>query len=90
MLQIKIHARGCPKLVDLCWYVDGLSPLADGNGQNVEDLNELLERRAAQSSEETYYEVDDVFATFGPWKRDSHHYKNTTYSQHPPGNIFPW
>jgi hypothetical protein len=78
-------ARGCPKLVDLCWYVDGLSPLTDGAGQDVDDLTELLESRAAQSSEETYYEVDEVFDHFGPWKQDSYRYKNMAHSQHPPG-----
>ena len=39
-------AHGCPKLVDLIWYGNGgLRPLADGNGQNVDDLIELLESR---------------------------------------------
>ena len=61
-------ARGCPKLVDLVWYLDGLTPLTDGNGQNVDELTELLESRAAQSSEETYYEID-VFEEHGPDKR---------------------
>ena len=44
-------ARGCPKLVDLIWYLDGLTPLTDSNGQNVDDLEELLESRAKQSTE---------------------------------------
>ena len=69
-------ARGCPKLVDLVWYLDGLTPLTDGNGQNVDDLTELLESRAKQSSEKTYFEID-VFEEFGPWKADSYHYSNT-------------
>ena len=67
-------ARGCPKLVDLVWYADGLmTPLADNNGQNVDDLAELLESRAKQSSQPTYVELD-VFPTYGPWKRGSHYY----------------
>ena len=53
-----------------------LTPLADGNGQNVDDLTELLESRAKQSSEKTYFEID-VFGEFGPWKADSYHYSNT-------------
>ena len=69
-------ARGCPKLVDLVWYLDGLTPLADGNGQNVDDLEELLESRAKQSTEKTYFEID-VFEEYGPWKADSHRYSNT-------------
>ena len=69
-------ARGCPKLVDLVWFLDGLTPLTDGNGQNVDDLTELLESRAKQSSEKTYFEID-VFEEFGPWKADSYHYSNT-------------
>ena len=67
-------ARGCPKLVDLIWYLDGLTPLTDSNGQNVDDLEELLESRAKQSTEGTYYECD-VFEEYGPWKADSHRYQ---------------
>ena len=78
-------ARGCPRLVDLCWHVDGLTPLTDGAGQDVDDLIELLESRAAQSSADAYYDVDDVFAKFGPWKPGSYHYKNYPTSQHPSG-----
>ena len=69
-------ARGCPKLVDLVWYLDGLTPLTDGNGSNVDDLEELLESRAKQITEDTYYEFD-VFEEYGPWKADSHRYSNT-------------
>ena len=76
--------RGCPKLTDLLWYARGLTPHADDNARNVDDLTELLESRAAQSSEDTYFELD-VFPECGPWKRDSHHYRNTRMSQHPPG-----
>ena len=61
-------ARGCPKLVDLVWFLDGLTPLTDGNGQNVDDLEELLESRAKQTTEDTYYEID-VFEEHGPDKR---------------------
>ena len=76
--------RGCPKLTDLCWYANGLTPLADCNGQNVDDLEELLESRGEQSSKQTYFEIE-VFAEYGPWKRNSHHYRNALSSQHPPG-----
>ena len=58
-------ARGCPKLVDLVWFLDGLTPLTDGNGQNVDDLEELLKSRAKQSTEDTYFEID-VFEEHGP------------------------
>ena len=61
-------ARGCPKLVDLVWFLDGLTPLTDGNGQNVDDLEELLESRAKQTTEDTYYEID-VFEEHGPDQR---------------------
>ena len=43
-------------------------------GQNVDDLEELLESRAKQSTEGTYYECD-VFEEYGPWKADSHRYQ---------------
>ena len=76
-------ARGCPKLVDLVWFLDGLTPLTDGNGQNVDDLEELLESRAEQSSETAYVEIE-VFDYYGPWKRNSHQY-TAAYGQHPPG-----
>ena len=75
--------RGCPKLTDLCWYANGLTPLVDCNGQNVDDLEELLESRGEQSSKQTYVEIE-VFAEYGPWKRNSHQYTNA-YGQHPPG-----
>ena len=48
--------------------VIAITPLTDGNGQNVDELTELLESRAAQSSEDTYYEID-VFEEHGPDKR---------------------
>ena len=72
------------KLTDLCWYARGLTPLTDANGPNVDDLEELLESRGEQSSKQTYFEIE-VFAEYGPWKRNSHHYRNALSSQHPPG-----
>ena len=66
-------ARGCPKLVDLVWYLDGLTPLTDGNGQDVDELAELLDSRAPRKG---MYEIE-VFEEFGPWKADSYHYSNT-------------
>ncbi len=77
--------RGVGERVAVTRLMDGLSPLTDGAGQDVDDLTELLESRAAQSSEETYYEVDEVFDHFGPWKQDSYRYKNMAHSQHPSG-----
>ena len=73
-LELNLHtsanvlrlALGCPKLVDLVWYAS-LTPLADGNGENVDALEELLESRAKQSSKTTYVEIE-VFEEFGPWK----------------------
>ena len=38
------------------------------------DLQELLESRAAQSSEDTYYEID-VFQRFGPWRANNYRYR---------------
>jgi len=67
-------ARGCPKLVHLVWYLRGLTPLTNGAGQDVDDLQELLESRAAQSSEDTYYEID-VFQRFGPWRANNYRYR---------------
>ena len=71
------------QLLDLCWYARGLTPLTDGNGENVDDLEELLESRGEQSSRNTYFEIE-VFPTYGPWKRNSHQYR-TSHGQHPPG-----
>ena len=37
--------RGCPKVIYLYWYASGeriLTPLTDGNGQDVDELAELL------------------------------------------------
>ena len=70
-----LFLTGCGLLGELA-DMDGLTPLTDGNGQNVDDLTELLESRAKQSSEKTYFEID-VFEEFGPWKADSYHYSNT-------------
>ena len=67
-------ARGCPKLVDVVWYLRGLTPLTDGAGQDVDDLEELLESRGKQRSEETYYDID-VFQRFGPWRANNYRYQ---------------
>ena len=87
--KISIHhvlrlARNCPKLASMCWYANGLTPLTDANGPNVDDLEELLESRGKQTDKLTYYEIE-VFAEYGPWKRNSHHYRTALSSQHPPG-----
>jgi len=37
---------------------------------------ELLESRAKQSTEDTYFEID-VFEEYGPWKASNHRYSNT-------------
>ena len=79
--------RGCTKVNDLYWYASSeslLTPLTDGNGQNVDDLYELLESRGKQSSEDTYVEIE-VFPEYGPWKRGSYHFMDYPHSQHPPG-----
>lgn len=79
-------ARGCPKLDELCWYADGLTPLSDNNGQNIDALTDLLESRGKQSSEETCYDFE-VFADYGPWKANSYHYQNHhPRAQHPPSH----
>ena len=69
-------ARGCPKLTNGYWYAYNLKPLTDNNGQNVDDLTELLKSRAAQSSEDTYFEIE-VFKEYGPWKSDNWRYRLT-------------
>ena len=68
-------ARGCPKLTNVYWYAYDLTPLADGNGQNVDDLTELLESRAKQSTEATYIELE-VFKEYGPWTPDNWRYRS--------------
>ena len=89
ILQLHTHSTlrlvsGCPKLTDLCWYANGLTPLADGNGQNVDDLEELLESRAKQSSETTYIEIE-VFEQFGPYKSGNWRYRpENAYFPGPP------
>ena len=79
--------RGCTKVNDLYWYASSgclLTPLTDGNGQNVDDITELLESRGKQGSEATYVEIE-VFPEYGPWKRGSYHFMDYPHSQHPPG-----
>ena len=72
--------RGCPKVIYLYWYASSdriLTPLTDGNGQDVDELTELLDNRAPRKG--TYlptYEIE-VFDEYGPWKADSYHYSNT-------------
>ena len=68
--------RGCPKVIYLYWYASGeriLTPLTDGNGQDVDELAELLDSRAPRKG---MYEIE-VFDEYGPWKADSYHYSNT-------------
>ena len=62
------------KLVDVVWFQRGLTPLTDGAGQDVDDLEELLESRCKQRSEETYYDID-VFQRFGPWRANNYRYQ---------------
>ena len=52
---------------------------------SIDDLTELLKSRAAERKGSSYYEVDEVFKDFGPWKANSYHYKNYPTSQHPSG-----
>ena len=54
-------ARGCPNLVDLYWCVDGLTPLADG--QNVEDLMELLKGRGEGIADQEI-EIETSFGSY--------------------------
>ena len=68
--------RGCPKVIYLYWYASGeriLTPLTDGNGQDVDELAELLDSRAPRKG---MYEIE-VFDEYGPWKADSYHYSHT-------------
>ena len=58
-------ARGCPRLAQLTWHVQGLRPIADDNGKNVDDLTALLKERCRGHSD-SYFSVDP-FKRFGPW-----------------------
>ena len=64
-------ARGCPRLAQMYWHVQGMTPLGydslDGtlHGKNVDDLLALLKERSGQSDWHGYV---DPFKTFGPWK----------------------
>ena len=57
--------RGCPRLRELAWYVEGLTPLAvawpEGtqHGKNVDDLNVLLKARGRSRA-------INPFKKFGP------------------------
>ena len=59
-------ARNCPRLAQIIWRVQGLWPLVDGNGKNVDDLTALLRERCRGHSD-WYFSVDP-FRKFGPWK----------------------
>ena len=59
-------ARECPRLAQLTWRVQGLRPLADGNGKNVDDLTALLKGRCRGHS--NWHFSVDPFRKFGPWK----------------------
>ena len=59
-------ARNCPRLAQIIWRVQGLWPLVDGNGKNVDDLIALLKERCRGHSD-WYFSVDP-FRKFGPWK----------------------
>ena len=64
-------ARGCSRLAQMYWHVQGMTPLGydslDGtlHGKNVDDLLALLKERSGQSDWHGYV---DPFKTFGPWK----------------------
>ena len=63
--------RGCPRLGQGYWHVQGMMPLGydslDGtlHGKNVDDLLALLKERSGQSDWHGYV---DPFKKFGPWK----------------------
>ena len=78
-------ARGCPRLAQLQWLVQGLRPLADGNGKNVDDLTALLKERCHGHSD-WYFSVD-TFKKFGPWKLSeaSWAYRVYPHQQEPQG-----
>ena len=76
--------RGCPKVGNLYWYASSerlLTPLTDGNGEDVDELTELLDSRAKNKGT---YEIE-VFAEYGPWNRGNYNYLDYPGSQHPPG-----
>jgi len=59
--------RGCPRLAQLTWHVQGMTPLTDGidNGKNVDDLTALLKERCRCRSDWSF--SVDPFKRFGPW-----------------------
>ena len=65
-------ARGCPRLGEMYWHVQGMTPLGydslDGtlHGKNVDDLLALLKERSRGHPDWHFYV--DPFKTFGPWK----------------------
>ena len=69
--------RGCPRLRELAWYVEGLTPLAvawpEGtqHGKNVDDLNALLKERGRGHA--ITFSVDP-FKRFGPEPPRGHLY----------------
>jgi len=65
-------ARGCPRLAQLTWRVRGLTPLADGNGKNVDDLTALLKERCRGHSDWSF--SVDPFERFGPEPPRGHLY----------------
>ena len=54
-------ARGCPKLVDLYWSVDGTTRHA--NGQNVDDLMALLKGRGEGIADQEI-EIETSFGSY--------------------------
>ena len=73
-------ARGCPRLAQIIWRVQGLRPLADGNGKNVDDLTALLKERCRGHSD-WHFSVDP-FRKFGPWKLSEVSWAYREYPNH--------
>ena len=72
--------RGCPRLAQLTWHVHGLRPLADGNGNNVDDLTALLKERCRGHSGWSF--SVDPFKKFGPWKLSQVSWAYRDYPNH--------
>ena len=73
-------ARNCPRLAQIIWRVQGLWPLVDGNGKNVDDLTALLRERCRGHSD-WYFSVDP-FRKFGPWKLSEVSWAYRDYPNH--------
>ena len=75
-------ARGCPRLREIYWHAQGMTPLADGinNGKNVDDLAALLKERYRGHAGRPF--LIEHFSKFGPWPRVEAIWRYRGYPNH--------